>query len=122
MYFGQIDRSLDAKVVELLMAVPGTAAELRGCRLPCHRFRGDHILEHAREHSLWTRVQEAQLVNSLPVSMRMTQVYERLRSQRSVLATINGALEAAGHEVLDPKPLENRLTWVSRAIAIASAA
>ena len=122
MYFGQIDRSLDAKVVGRLMAVPGAAAELRGCRLPCHRFRGDHVLEHAREHSLWTRVQEAQLVNSLPVSMRMTQVYERLRSQRSVLATINGALEAAGHEVLDPKPLENRLTWVSRAIAMASAA
>jgi hypothetical protein len=74
------------------------------------------------EHSLWARVREAQLVNSLPSTMRMTQVYERLRSQRSVLTTINGALDAAGQEVLDPKPLENRLTWVSRAIAVASAA
>ena len=122
MYFSQIDRSLDAAVVERLLAVPGAAAELRGCRLPCHRFRGDHVLEHAREHSLWSRVQEAQLVASLPRSMRMTQVYERLRGQRSVLATINGALEAASQENLDPKPLENRLTWVSRAIAVASAA
>ncbi len=122
MYFSQIDRSLDAAVVERLLAVPGAAAELRGCRLPCHRFRGDHVLEHAREHSLWSRVQEAQLVTSLPRSMRMTQVYERLRSQRSVLATINGALEAASQDTLDPKPLENRLTWVSRMIAMASAA
>ncbi len=122
MYFSQIDRSLDAKVIERLMSVPGAAAELRSCRLPCHRFLGDHVLEHAREHSLWTRVQEAQLVNSLPSSMRMTQVYERLRNQRSVLATINGALEAAGVETLDPKPLENRLTWLARAIAVASAA
>ena len=80
------------------------------------------MLEHAREHSLWSRVQEAQLVNSLPRSMRMTQVDERLRSQRSVLATINGALEAASQDTLDPKPLENRLTWVSRMIAMASAA
>ncbi|MCU1400346.1 MAG: hypothetical protein JWN62_3455 [Acidimicrobiales bacterium] len=122
MYFSQIDRSLDAKVVETLMSVPGAAAELRGCRLPCHRFRGGHLLDHAREHSLWSRVEEAQLVDSLPRSMRMTQVYERLRSQRSVLATINGALDAANQETLDPKPLENRLTWVSRTIAMASAA
>lgn len=42
--------------------------------------------------------------------------------QRSVLATINGALEAASQETLDPKPLENRLAWVSRMIAMASAA
>lgn len=122
MYFSQIDRSLDATDVARLMSLPATAAELRGCRLPCHRFRGDHVLERAREHSLWARVQEAQLVSSLPTSMRMTQVYERLRSQRSILSTINGALETAGQVTLDPKPLENRLTWVSRMIAMASAA
>lgn len=122
MYFSQIDRSLDAAVVERLMSVPGAAAELRGCRLPCHRFRGDHPLEQAREHSPWARVEQARLVDSLPSSMRMTQVYERMRGQRSVLATINGALEAADQETLDVSPLDNRLTWVSRAMASTPAA
>lgn len=44
MYFGQIGRSLEAVDVERLLAVPGAAAELRGCRLPCHRFSGHHLL------------------------------------------------------------------------------
>ena len=122
MYFSQIDSSLDANVVEELMAVPGAAAELRSCRLPCHRFRSDNILEQAREHSLSARVTEDQLPTSLPPSMRTTQVYERLRTQRSVLATINSALEASGHVPVDPKPLENRLTWFSRMIAVNAAA
>lgn len=122
MYFNQIDRSLDASVVEQLLAVPGAAAELRWCRLPCHRFRSDNILEQAREHSLFARVIEAQLVTSLPASMRPTQAYERLRTQRSTLATINSALEASGLPPLDPKVLENRLSWISRTIAVDAAA
>jgi hypothetical protein len=122
MYFGQIGRSLEAADVERLLEVPGAAAELRGCRLPCHRFSGHHMLEQAREHSLWARVEEAQLVASLPPSMRATSVYERLKGRRSVLATINGALDAAGEEPLDVKPLDNHLAWISRALAARSAA
>lgn len=122
MYFGQIGRSLEAVDVERLLAVPGAAAELRSCRLPCHRFSGHHLLDQAREHSLWARVEEAQLVSSLPSSMRATSVYERLKGQRSVLATINGALEAAGEQPLDVKPVDNHLTWISRALAARSAA
>lgn len=38
MYLGQIGRSLEAADIERLLAVPGAAAELRSCRLPCHRF------------------------------------------------------------------------------------
>jgi len=122
MYFGQIGRSLEAVDVERLLAVPGAAAELRSCRLPCHRFSGHHLLDQAREHSLWARVEEAQLVSSLPSSMRATSVYERLKGQRSVLATINGALETAGEQPLDVKPVDNHLTWISRALAARSAA
>lgn len=77
MYLGQIGRSLEASEVERLLAVPGAAAELRGCRLPCHRFSGHHLLDQAREHSLWARVEEAQLVSALPSSMRAPSVYER---------------------------------------------
>lgn len=122
MYFGQIGRSLEAVDVERLLAVPGGAAELRSCRLPCHRFSGHHLLDQAREHSLWARVEEAQLVSSLPSSMRATSVYERLKGQRSVLATINGALEAVGEQPLDVKPLDNHLAWISRALAARAAA
>jgi hypothetical protein len=122
MYVGQIGRSLEALEVERLLAVPGAAAEFRSCRLPCHRFSGHHILDQAREHSLWARVEEAQLVGSLPSSMRATSVYERLKGQRSVLATINGALEAAGEKPLDVKPVDNHLAWISRALAARSAA
>lgn len=122
MYFGQIGRSLEAVDVARLLAVPGAAAELRSCRLPCHRFSGHHLLDQAREHSLWARVEEAQLVSSLPSSMRATSVYERLKGQRSILATINGALEAAGEQPLDVKPVDNHLTWISRALAARSAA
>lgn len=122
MYFGQIGRSLEAADVERSLAVPGAAAELRSCRLPCHRFSGHHLLDQAREHSLWARVEEAQLVNALPSSMRATSVYERLKGQRSVLATINGALEAAGEPPLDVKTVDNHLTWISRALAARTAA
>jgi hypothetical protein len=122
MYFDQIGCSLAATEVERILGVPGAAAQLRTCRLPCHRFRGDHMLEQAREHSLWARVTDAQLVNSLPPSMRATSVYERTKNQRSVLTTINGALEAAGEKPLDVKQLDNRLTWIARAVAMRSAA
>lgn len=54
--------------------------------------------------------------------MRATSVYERLKGQRSVLATINGALEAAGESPLDVKSVDNHLTWISRAFAARSAA
>lgn len=104
MYFGQIGRSLEAADVERLLAVAGAAAELRSCRLPCHRFSGHR------------------LVSALPSSMRATSVYERLKGQRSVLATINGALETAGEQPLDVKPVDNHLTWISRALSARSAA
>jgi hypothetical protein len=54
--------------------------------------------------------------------MRATSVYERLRAQRSVLATINGALQATGQEPLDVKPTDNHLAWMSRALATRSVA
>lgn len=122
MYFGQIGRSLEAADVERLLAVPGAASELRICRFPCHRFSGHHLLDQAREHSLWARVEEAQLVSALPVSMGATSIYERLKRRRSVLTTINGALEAAGERPLDVKPVDDHLTWISRTLAARSAA
>lgn len=122
MYFGQLGRSLEAAAVERVLKVPGAAAELRGCRLPCHRFSGHHLLEQAREHSLWARVEEAQLVSSLPQSMRPTSVFERLKAQRSVLATVNGALEVAGEQPLAVKPVDNQLAWISRSLAARTAA
>lgn len=122
MYVGQIGRSLGADEIERLLGVPGAAAEVRSCRLPCHRFSGHNLLDQAREHSLWARVEEAQLVTSLPSSMRATSVYERLKGQRSVLAIINGALKTAGEKPLDVKQIDDHLTWISRSMAERSAA
>ena len=122
MYFSQIGRSLEAADVERLLAVRGAAAEIQSCRLPCHRFSGHHLLEQAREHTLWARVEEAQLVSSLPSTMRATSVYELLKRRRSVLATINGALDAAGEPTLDVKPVDNHLAWISRSFAARSVA
>jgi hypothetical protein len=122
MYFSQFGMSLEAAAVERLLAVPAAAPMLRTCRLPCHRFSGSHLLERAREHSLRARIEEAQLVNSLPPSMRPSAVAERLRARRSALAAVNGALEAAGQQPLDVKHADNHLTWLSRASAVKSAA
>ena len=116
MYFGEIGRSLSKKDITRLLAVRAAAAELRSCRLPCHRHRAGDLIDQAREHSLWARVTEAELVNSLPSTMRATSVYERLRTQRSVLTTINGALASAGQVPLDVKPLDNQMAWLSRVL------
>lgn len=40
MYFPTIDRSLDGEQARRLLDVPAVAAQLLGCRLPCHRFTG----------------------------------------------------------------------------------
>lgn len=117
MYFGQLGMSLGAKDIERSMTVPAAAAELTGCRLPCHRFRPDHLLDQAREHSLWTRVEEAVLVASLPATMRASSVFERMRNQRSVLSRVNSALEAAGQPPLPLTQIDNHLAWFSGTLA-----
>ena len=122
MYLSQLGRSLSDAEVKQLLSVPAAAAELLSCRLPCHRFRSGNFLDRAREHSLWERVHEAELVSALPLSMRVTRVYETYRSQRSTLTTINGALAQVGLGLLDLKSIENRLTWISRAKARRAAA
>ncbi len=122
MYFREIGRSLSGSEVKRLLKVPAVAAELLGCRLPCHRFRSGHILEQAREHSLWARVQDAQSVESLPEAMRLHAVYERLHRQRSNLWRINGALEEAENKPLEVKSIDNHLTWIGRILARRSAA
>ena len=98
------------------------AGELRGCRLPCHRFRSGHLLDQAREHSLWARVQDAHSVESLPKSMRLHAVHERLQQQRSTLWRINGALEEAEEKTLEVKSIDNHLTRIGRILARRSAA
>ena len=45
MYFQELGRSLSGKEVERLLRVPAAAAEIRGCRMPCHRFRNDPIMD-----------------------------------------------------------------------------
>jgi len=122
MYFSEIDRSLDAGEARRVLAVPGAASHLVGCRLPCHRFTGGDPLERAREHSLWARVDAAREIARLPMSMRLRTLFERTRAQRSRLTTINGALVAAGEAPLDTKPLDNRLAWISRLMHAPSAA
>ena len=122
MYLSQLGRSLSDAEVKQLLSVPAAAAELLICRLPRHRFRGGNFLDRAREHSLWARVDEAKATSALPLSMRITREYETCRSQRSTLTTINGALAQVGLEPLDLKPIDNRITWISRAEASRTAA
>lgn len=122
MYFQELGRSLSGKEVERLLRVPAAAAEIRGCRMPCHRFRNDPIMDRGREHSLYARVQDAQLVNSLPPSMRATSVHERLLQQRSTILRVNGALVESGVSPLDIRPIDNQLAWMSRWLSAPAAA
>lgn len=121
-YYAGIDRSIDATEARRLLGVPGAAAQLLGCRLPCHRFTGGDPLERAREHSLWATVHVTREIARLPSTMRLAALYDRLRTQRSRLTTINGALLAAGESPLDTRPLDNRLAWIGRALQAQSAA
>jgi hypothetical protein len=59
--------------------VPAAAAQLLGCRLPCHRFTGGDPLDRAREHSLWARVDTSREISGLPATMRLQALYERTR-------------------------------------------
>ena len=122
MYFQELGRSLPGDVVERLLGVPAAAAEIRGCRMPCHRFRNDPIMDRGREHSLYARVQNAQLVDSLPPSMRATSVHERLLQQRSTILRVNGALVESGVSPLDIRPIDNQLAWMSRCLSAPAAA
>lgn len=122
MYFPTIDRSLDGKQARRLLDVPAAAAQLLGCRLPCHRFTGGDPLARAREHSLWARVDTSREISRLPATMRLQALYERTCTQRSRLTTINGALVAASQAPLDTKPLDNRLVWISRTLQASAAA
>jgi len=121
-YFPQLGLSLSASQVEALLEVPAVASELTGCRLPCHRFRSDEILERAREHSLWARVTEAQNVSSLPINMRLGSVREILQQRRSAIIRINSALLEQGKTRLNVRPVDNHIVWLSRASAGEAAA
>lgn len=122
MYFQELGQSLPGDVVERLLEVPAAAAEIRGCRMPCHRFRNDPIMDRGREHSLYARVQDAQLVDSLPPSMRATSVHERLLQQRSTILRVNGALLESDIPPLDIRPIDNQLAWMSRWLSAPAAA
>ena len=121
-YFPQLGLSLPASRVEELLEVPAVAAELTGCRLPCHRFRSDQILERAREHSLWARVTEAKNVAALPPSMRLGSVREILQQRRSTIIRVNSALMESGENRLNVRPVDNHIVWLSRASSGAAAA
>jgi hypothetical protein len=92
------------------------------CRLPCHRFQAGDLLAHAREHSLWTRVDEARRISVVPEAGRIEALRDDLRQRRSTLTRINDALRAANEEQLDIAPLDNKLTWLNRAAAHSQAA
>lgn len=113
-YFPQLGMSLSASRVGELLKVPAVAAELTGCRLPCHRFRSDEILERAREHSLWARVTEAKNVAARPPTMRLGLVRDILQQRRSVIIRINSALMERGETRLDVRPVDNHIVWLSR--------
>jgi hypothetical protein len=121
-YLPQIDRSVNTSEAQRLLAVPAVAEELLTCRLPCHRFQGGDPLAHAREHSLWTRVDEAQRVSATPRAGRVEVLRDALRRKRSTLTRINDALLRAGEAPVDTTALDNKLTWLSRATAQSAAA
>lgn len=114
-YLPSLGRSFGSVDVKRMLEVPGAAAQILGCRLACHRFRPDDYLATAREHSLRARIQDVQDVCSMPAGMRLTTVYERLRNQRSALSVVNGALEHAGQDPIDMRPVDNHLAWLTRA-------
>jgi len=123
MYLEAVGRSFDAKRVTEMRSVPATRDLLGGCRLPCHRFvGGDDFLARAKEHSLRTRIAEAQAIAALPPSMRLTEIIQVATRRRSTVTAVNAALKQAGIDPLDTRPGDNQLSWLGRLAESHSAA
>jgi hypothetical protein len=114
-YLGPLGLSLNAKRVRELRSVPAVRDLISGCRLTCHRFiGGEDFVSRAREHSLRTRIEEAEAMAKLPSSMRLSEMIEGVTRRRSTVTAVNAALVAKGMEPLDTRPADNHLNWLNR--------
>lgn len=122
-YLEALGRSFTAKRVTELRSVPAVRDLVSGCRLPCHRFvGGDDYLARAKEHSLRARVAEAQAIDGLAPSMRLSEIIQRLSRQRSTVTAVNAALKEAGIDPVYTRPSDNHLSWLARLAESRSAA
>ena len=99
-YCPEIGRSIKGSLWRSLLEVPAVKAEL-ACRRSCCKFRSIELTQQrATMHSLRCRVEEAEALAKLPPTMRVNHADMALQAIETRLATINGALAAAGEPPL----------------------
>jgi hypothetical protein len=82
------------------------------CPLGCCRHRGfEGLAERSRQHYLWTRSHEVNLLRACPTqSMRVDLVYEQLRTAREIGAVVSRTLAAQG---MDAPSFEHIDRWIA---------
>lgn len=82
-YMSPLWTTLPARQAELILNHPGLAGRF-ACDLGCCRFqRLDELPERARQHFLWNRNDEVQVIRSLETrSMKLDWIHEELRTAR----------------------------------------
>lgn len=82
------------------------------CPLGCCKHRGfEGLAERSRQHYLWTRSHEVNLLRACPTeSMRVDLVYEQLRTAREVGAVVNRTLASQG---MDAPSFEHIDRWMA---------
>lgn len=113
-YLRPLKRSHATKVLDIIESVPELSARLR-CDSCCKYLTPDDRISRGREHSLVTRIVEAQEISGLPRSMRMERAERDWATARTTLTTVNTALSEAGHRPFDTDYLDNQLS-VMRAV------
>jgi len=110
MYVPQLGRSVSAAEWDRLMQVPALRGQLL-CRLPCCAF-GQPIQatpSRGREHSLHTRVAEANETPASGSSAALGHVVRILEQRHTAASAMTHSLEAAGLEPLPTAFINNHL-------------
>lgn len=98
-----------------LVAVAAVAAAA-ACNLRCCRFGGPtaQTQDHAVEHALTARIDEAQQVDGLTRGMRIDRAAELVRQRLQRVRSANAALREAGIAPVPHQHLENQLALLQR--------
>lgn len=114
-YVPELGLSLAGKQWRQLAGVPAALAAVT-CSRRCCRMAGSAELaqDHAVEHSLVCRVEEATAISKLPLSMRAAEAYELIKNRRSRLRQVNVTLRDAGLDPFRHDHVENQLALITR--------
>lgn len=113
-YWPAIGMTLSGPVSGRLTNIP-RAAQLLDCSLACHRFRplSTTTGSRAAEHSLRSRVDEAQTIAGLPRSMRLDRAFTMMTDRRDRLRQLNSVLSRASEPPLSEGQLATQIALLT---------